>query len=181
MIRINLLPVRAVRRKENIRRQVSAFLLSVFLLIISMYYLNSKLENRISELDDQIRAARKELASYRKLEREMNRLKKDVETYKKKLKVIKSLQTNRGTAVRIMDAITQVIVAHKMWLTSFSQKGKAIKFTGIAMDNETIANFMKRLEKSEYFTKIELISSRQKLVGKNFKFKDFTITCSLKG
>ena len=39
MIRINLLPFRAARKKENIRRQVSIFLLSLaFLLIILFYY-----------------------------------------------------------------------------------------------------------------------------------------------
>ena len=34
MIRINLLPFRAARKKENVRRQVSVFLLSLVLVVI---------------------------------------------------------------------------------------------------------------------------------------------------
>ena len=46
MIRINLLPFRAARKKENVRRQVSVFLLSFVLIIIGVFYYNMWLGNR---------------------------------------------------------------------------------------------------------------------------------------
>jgi len=48
MIRINLLPFRAARKKENIRRQISVFVLSVVCLALLMgfVFLNFKKQNR---------------------------------------------------------------------------------------------------------------------------------------
>ena len=50
MIRINLLPFRAARKKENIRRQVSIFLLSLVFLLIILFYYNSSLSSQIDGL-----------------------------------------------------------------------------------------------------------------------------------
>jgi type IV pilus assembly protein PilN len=50
MIRINLLPFRAARKKENIRRQISVFLLSFFLMLAVLIYYNIHLGGRIKDL-----------------------------------------------------------------------------------------------------------------------------------
>nr|NIO21958.1 pilus assembly protein PilN [Candidatus Aenigmarchaeota archaeon] len=70
MIRVNLLPYRAARIKENIRRQVTIYVLStVFLILffgifpynpISYVALNKEIKSLRQERDDR----RKELASY---------------------------------------------------------------------------------------------------------------------
>jgi len=54
MIRINLLPVRAARRRENIRRQISVFALSVFLVLAVMAYVTIDLGQTISDLNAKI-------------------------------------------------------------------------------------------------------------------------------
>ena len=45
MIRINLLPVRAARNKENIRWQISVFFLLIFFALMVMTYLTVGLTN----------------------------------------------------------------------------------------------------------------------------------------
>ena len=40
MIRINLLPFRSARKKENIRRQLSIFLLSLILAVVAIFGVN---------------------------------------------------------------------------------------------------------------------------------------------
>ena len=62
MIRINLLPFRAARKKENIRRQVSIVLLSLFLVILLMVYFNISLKNQIKALDAEVKSTKKQIA-----------------------------------------------------------------------------------------------------------------------
>ena len=58
MIRINLLPFRAARKKENIRRQVSIFVLSLAFLLIILFYYNWNLGSKIDGLNAQIKQTR---------------------------------------------------------------------------------------------------------------------------
>ena len=51
MIRINLLPFRTERKKENVRRQVSLFLLSLALVLLVLFYYNWSLNSKIKKLN----------------------------------------------------------------------------------------------------------------------------------
>ena len=62
MIRINLLPFRAARKKENIRRQASIFMLSLVFLLIIFFYYNFSLSNKIDSLNTDIKNTKTELA-----------------------------------------------------------------------------------------------------------------------
>ena len=50
MIRINLLPFRAARKKENVRRQVSIFFLSFFFVVVVLVYYHISLGSKITNL-----------------------------------------------------------------------------------------------------------------------------------
>jgi type IV pilus assembly protein PilN len=179
MIRINLLPVRAARRRENIRRQISVFALSVFLVLTVMVYVAIDLGQTISDLNAKIQDAQGELTKLQAISKQVNEIKKKLEELEAKSNIIVMLEADRGGPVRIMDALTSLVVAEKMWLTSLTETGKKMDFAGVAMDNKTIADFMTRLEKSPYFKVVDLISSKQIKLEKDKKFKQFTITCRL--
>ena len=66
MIRINLLPYRAKKRVENIRRQVSVFLLSFSVIIVGMFYYNVTLNNKIDELNNKVDEINTEIAKVEK-------------------------------------------------------------------------------------------------------------------
>ena len=178
MIRINLLPVRAARRRENIRRQVSVFALSVFLVFAVMVYVTIYLGRNISDLNAKIEAAQGELTKLQAISKEVNEIKEKLEKLEAKSNIIDMLEADRAGPVRIMDALTSLVVAEKMWLTSLTETGEKMDLAGVAMDNKTIALFMTRLEKSPYFKVVDLISSKQ-IKKEDKKFKQFTITCQL--
>ena len=66
MIRINLLPFRAARKKENVRRQISIFLLSFALIIIAVVYWNIWLGNKIIKLKARNQDTVTQIAKYEK-------------------------------------------------------------------------------------------------------------------
>ncbi|HAR33905.1 MAG TPA: pilus assembly protein PilN, partial [Desulfobacter sp.] len=53
MIRINLLPFRLARKKENIRRQVSVFFLSLIFIFLALGWALSMLNNKISLIQNE--------------------------------------------------------------------------------------------------------------------------------
>ncbi|OEU52993.1 MAG: hypothetical protein BA872_09515 [Desulfobacterales bacterium C00003060] len=177
MIRINLLPVRAARKKENVRRQLCVFSLSVFFALGVMTYIAIHLDGTISDLDVKIENAQQELRRYQAIVKQVKKIKKQLKTLEAKMKVIEMLEANRSGPARIMDALTSLVVANKMWLTSMTQTGGMMNLEGVATDNKTVADFMKRLEVSPSFQKVDLIASKQTTIDQNRKFKRFTITC----
>jgi type IV pilus assembly protein PilN len=179
MIRINLLPVRAARKKENVRRQVSIFFLCVLFFVVVMGYVAFHLSRNISNLTANIENAQAELTKLQAIVKQVNEIKRKLNQLEAKMDIIAMLELNRGGPVRIMDALTSLVVAEKMWLTSLTENGGKMSLEGVAMDNKTIADFMTRIEKSPYFKVVDLNVSKQVKLERDKKFKRFTITCRL--
>ena len=177
MIRINLLPFRAARKKENIRRQASIFALSLAFLLIILFYYNWSLGSKIDGLDDQIKQTKSELEKYDKINKEIAAIKKKLSNLKKKMVVMESLEANRFEPTRLLDIMTQVIVPKRMWFTNLVTSGSSVKIAGIALDNKTVADFMVRLEKTELFSDVDLKTLKQQKVGSSTNFKSFHISC----
>jgi len=179
MIRINLLPFRAARKKENIRRQVSIFVLSLAFLLIILFYHNWSLGSKIDGLDDQIKQTKSELEKYDKINKEIAAIKKKLSTLKNKMAVMESLEANRFEPSRLLDTMTQVIVPKRMWFTNMSSRGRIVRIAGIALDNKTVADFMVRLEKAGLFSDVDLNTLKQQRIGKS-NLKSFLISCRKK-
>ena len=179
MIKINLLPFRAARKKENIRRQVSIFMLSLAFLLIVLFYYNWSLGSKISGLNANINQTKAELKKYNKINKEIASIKKKLSNLKKKMAVMDTLEANRFEPTRLLDVMTQVIVPKRKWFTSLESKKNTVKINGIALDNKTVADFMVRLEQSGLFREVDLKTLKQRKVQKS-NFKSFQINCKKK-
>jgi type IV pilus assembly protein PilN len=195
MIRINLLPYRAARKKENIRRQISLFLLSCILVFAALFFYNMSLQKSIDALDTKIKNSKTMLAKFEKQAKEADRIKKELNKLEKKIDVIKSLETGRKAAVLMLDDMTKMVAqktsisesdlssnkddkpVKRLWFTSFQAKGDNIDIKGIALDNKTVADFMTRLEVSKLYKNVNLKTIKQKKINK-LNLKSFEITCN---
>ena len=182
MIRINLLPFRADRKKENIRRQVSIFLLSLAFMLIILFYFNFSLNSKIDKLNSNIKDTKSDLAKFEKINKEIAQIKKKLDNLKKKMAVMDTLEANRFEPIRLMDTMTQVIVPRRMWFTRLQSKGKKVNISGVALDNTTVADFMIRLENSGLFKAVDLktLKRSKSKKGVTSKFKTFSIVCTKK-
>ena len=178
MIRINLLPFRAARKKENIRRQISIFILSFFFISIALIYYNMTLNSKIKDLDNKIVTITEEINKYNKINKEIASIKKKLAVLKKKIGVIKNLDLNREEGVRLLDAMTNMVVEKRMWFTSLEAKGVSISINGVALDNKTVADFMTRLESSKLFKNVNLKITKRQKFKKSLNLKSFEITCN---
>jgi type IV pilus assembly protein PilN len=176
MIRINLLPFRSTRKKENIRRQLSVFVLSLILAVVAIFGANLLLGNQIDDLNSRITTTQSELVKYDKINKEIEEIKKKLDNLNKKLAVIRELEANRYEPVRLMDTLSQVIVEKRMWYTALDMKSELVTIRGIAIDDKTVADFMLRLESSGLFSTVNLKTLKQTDVQKT-AVKSFEISC----
>ena len=179
MIKINLFPVRAALKKENIRRQVSIFFLCIVLSVCLMAYTTISMSRTISNLNRDIASTQADLEKYEAIAKQVNKMKQDLKRLEEKMDIIVQLEANRTGPVRFMDALTEVVVADKMWLTSLTESGGNMELKGMATDNKIVADFMTRLEKLPIFGTVDLISSMQIRQQQDKKFKQFIITCRM--
>ena len=182
MIRINLLPFRATRKKENIRRQVSIFLLSLAFMLIILFYFNFSLSSKIGNLSTKIKDTQSDLDKYDKINKEIAQIKKKLDNLKKKMAVMDTLEANRFAPIRLMDTMTQVIVTKRMWFTKLQSKDKHVNITGVALDNTTVADFMVRLENSGLFKEVDLktLKRAKSKKGSTARFINFSVICTKK-
>ena len=177
MIRINLLPFRTERKKENVRRQVSLFLLSLILVLVVLGYYNWFLGSKIDRLNNNISTIKTELQRYNEINKEIARIKQNLEMLRKKMAVIEKLESDRHAPVRLLDTMTQVLMAKRMWFTKLNVKENTVDINGIALDNKTVADFMVRLQDSGLFSSVNLKTlKRREVQGSNLK--SFQINCT---
>ena len=156
MIRINLLPFRAARRRGNVRRQTSIFFLSVVLVAIGLFYYHLTLAGRITALNQQADTLEAELKKKRKAAREVDKIKKDLDLLKLKMEGIQTVKKRRREPVQMLETMTEVVIPKRMWFTSLSDNYKSVGITGFALDQKTVADFMTRLESTGKFTNVSL-------------------------
>ena len=176
MIRINLLPFRAARRKENIRRQISIFLLSFVFIFIVLFYYQMQLSLQLGELKTQAEDVKNRLNVFRKKSKEVDQIKQALDILKQKINVIKTLELNRREPIRLMEAMTEMVIPKRMWFTDFAVNKDAVVIKGNALDNKTVADFMTQLEKSGFFSSVNLTTLKQVTIQK-VDVKGFEISC----
>ncbi len=144
MIRINLLPVRQVQKRE-ISRQ---FLVLVGVVILLAGVLNYLAYERLAtEADRNAKKMTQTQARIAELEKvigEVNNINKRKKEVEDKLKVLSDLRKGRSGPVRLLDALSTAI-PKKVWLTDFDEKSNAVKITGLAASHEDVAEFMRSL------------------------------------
>lgn len=194
MIRINLLPFRAARKRENVRQQVVVFLLVVLIAGGVLAYVTYYLNDKISTLQKEIEYTQKQVAHYNAIAKEAEKLKKELESLRRKLEVIKNLNRGRSASFHIFDVLTDMVIEKRMWLTEIESKDKeppksptpppgkpgaaapppeppapitieiVVKIQGVALDNKTVADFMTRLECQGMFSEVRLVTLQQEKI-----------------
>ncbi len=176
MIKINLLPFRAARRKENVRRQVSVFFLLVIFSIVVLVYYTGHLKSKIEKIEHQNDAIAKEITQYKKKSDRVDQIKGQLAILEKKVDIINDLKKQRKKPLKILDSMTQLVVAERMWLRSLNINSTTVSITGIAFDNKTVADFMENLGNSPLFGDIDLKNLKMTSVN-NLQMKSFELTC----
>jgi len=178
MIRINLLPFRAARKRENIRQQISVYIGTVILALLVIGFLSIQKIGQASDKKAEEESLKSEIVSYQKEIEELKAVEKKTKEVKIKLDVIKELEKGKTGPVLLLADVADSVPKGKLWLRSYSEKKGSLSLTGTAMDNETVALFMSNLEKTQQITTVDLESAEQRDIPQyNIKVSDFVLKC----
>ena len=174
MIRINLLSVREIRAQIGRRQDLTIAVVSVgvtlvLILIVFLYQFY-----RSSVLERELAGIRKEIAALETEAKEVTELQKTIGELKEKVKVIDDLSKKKVGPVRVMESLSAAAPV-RLWLTEFKETSGNLSMTGMAVDNQTVADFLKALSASAYFKDVELVETSQteldKLLLKKFSLR----------
>ncbi|PKN15950.1 MAG: fimbrial protein [Deltaproteobacteria bacterium HGW-Deltaproteobacteria-23] len=178
MIRINLLPYRASKKKETATQQImimSVVMLLALAIIAGVYLVTL---NKISTTKQEITQSEEELANLKKKVGEIDKLKKLQAEVQRKLDILNQLRKEKtGPATRL--ARMSDIVPEKMWLTRYQESGLKVSISGLAYNEELIADFMRSIQASDEFGTVELLVSEQQEIS-GVKLKKFDLSCMIK-
>jgi type IV pilus assembly protein PilN len=178
MIRINLLPFRAARKRENIRQQISVYIGIVVLTLLLIGFLSLQKISQASDKKAEEESLKSEIVSYQKELDELKAVEKKTKEVNLKLDVIKELEKGKTGPVLLLADVADSVPKGKLWLRSYSEKKGSLSLVGTAMDNETVALFMSNLEKTQQITTVDLESAEQRDIPQySLKVSDFVLKC----
>ncbi len=177
MIRINLLPVRATRKQEAVRRHLILFVAGLAVVLLVGFGLYQAKNSDYKQVAERNARLQREINDLTKIIGEVEVFKEQQALLNKKLEVIRRLKANKTGPVHMLDELATHI-PDKLWLEQIDEAQQRATLKGVSINNEVIATFMSRLEESPYFAEVYLVSI-ERTKKEDLKLKNFTITARL--
>ncbi|HLD28845.1 MAG TPA: PilN domain-containing protein, partial [bacterium] len=156
MIKINLLQARKEKKKFEIRKEYLVLAGSLVLLVILLGIVQWKIDRETEETTTQMAKAKEEIGRYKSKIPEVNKAKEAQKMLQDKLNVINSLRKEKASPARVLDELS-ISKPEKVHLESVKKEGVRLGIEGVALDDETVANFMTNLRKSGLFKNVDLV------------------------
>lgn len=193
MLRINLLPVRKIKQQFLAKRQLKFFGIAVVALVIALAIFAWILFDNVKSLETENKQLKKKEQELAKIWKKIEELKDYKEKVEERTKKIKELEQTKALSAHVLDEVAKIAedkvaesddvrLHERIWLTSLNQKGGdagKLDLTGNALDNQTISDYLKKLEASKYLSNVTLTSSTLvRYASRNLKA--FKISCTVK-
>ncbi len=175
MIKINLLLAKKEKKKVAVRREIIVLIISVVLLFVILILVQWKQNKTKEDMLAEISRKEREIAQNRSLTAELTKAKESKKALEEKLNVINSLRKEKTSPARVLDELS-IDKPKQIQFESLKKEGSKLGIEGIALDDETVANFMENLRKSKIFKNVDLIVSEQ-IEQSKVKLKKFILAC----
>ena len=177
MIRINLLPHRELKRKQQ-QKQFYFMLVSVAALGVAIWAaVHSLLSGQLDEQQGRNAYLQSQIAALDKQIEEIKKLKDQTTALLQRKAVVESLQSNRAETVHLLDQLVRQL-PDGIYLKGVAQKDKRVTINGYAQSNALLSTFMRNLDSSPYLEKPNLIEIKA-FVDKNIRLSEFTLSVDL--
>ena len=173
MIRINLLPVREIKKRALLRRQVYVCLgiLGVVGMTTALVW---AMDMRASaQLNAEKAGWQAELDRLKPIVDEVTALERREKLLNARIETIRRLRSNQRGPVRVLDELSRNL-PEQAWLETIDENAGVYKVGGYALTNFAVADFLRNLQRAGEFTGVDLVSSEQVVIS-NREIKKFII------
>ena len=178
MIEINLLPHREARRVADLRQTAGVLALGLVLVFGVIAMVDRAQDAALEKAGATIRQLETDIARYKPEQDKVQAFKAKRIQLEDKIDVIRCLDRARSGPVRIMDELSRN-TPERLWLTSLSTEGTQITVEGDSLDTSVVADFLRSLNASPFFTEVDLERTFSGAQVEGVQFVHFVITAAL--
>ena len=164
MMRINLLPHRAEKRRA---RQVQFIALSVISIVLGgllVGFVQVAISTQISYQERRNTYLKQETAILDKQIAEIKKLREQTQSLLARKNVVESLQSTRSDVVHLLDQMLRIL-PDGVYLKSLKQAGNRIDLVGLSQSNARISTLMRAIEDSPWLDTPLLVEIHAVTVG----------------
>ncbi|MFN7952247.1 MAG: PilN domain-containing protein [bacterium] len=174
MIKINLLPAKAVKRDSRNREFVIISVVALVAVAAVIIFLSTAQAAKLQAREDQITKLKGEIEELQRKVKEVDAFKAKQEKLRQKIGIIEQLRKQKTGPVRVLDDLSMK-VPEEVWIIKYSEEGGQIRIVGNGIDDESISQFLQKLEASPYFNGVELLFIKPIEINKK-RVRNFEIT-----
>jgi type IV pilus assembly protein PilN len=209
MIRINLLPVKAAKRREQGQRQLLIGAVAISLAIAGIILFNSAEAGQIEAQQRHNQETSRAIAQLKAEIGDYDLVKHQRDELIRQRDAIKRLEANRSGPVYLMRELSDILTKGKgptfnkeqyeeslkrdpnagfnpnwdpkrLWLLSYEEHAQQVKIRGAAKSSEDVAEFLKRLKISAFFSDVYWHQTQPQFDAKlNVAYVTFDVTCKV--
>ena len=207
MIKINLLPVKAAKRREQGQKQLLAGVIIFSATLVGIIVFHGTQVAHINEVRDHNTQLSKDIAKLKAEIGDYDVIKAQRDELIRQRDAIKRLQANRSGPTYMMRELSDILTPGKgptfnkeqyeeaikrdpnagfnpnwdtrrAWLISYNEQNHNVKIRGGAKSDEDVAEFLKRLKVSAFFSDVYWQQTKPEVDTKlNVSYVTFDVTC----
>jgi type IV pilus assembly protein PilN len=207
MIRINLLPVKAAKRREQGQKQLLAGIVIVSLTVVGIIIFHGAESSTLASMREHNQVVSRDIAKLKAEIGDYEVIKQQRDELIRQRDAIRRLQANRSGPTFMMRELSDILTPGKgptfnkeqyeesikrdpttgfnpnwdtrrAWLLSYTEDNHAVKIHGGAKSDEDVAEFLKRLKVSAFFSDVYWEQTQPQLDSRlNVSFVTFDVRC----
>lgn len=177
MIRINLLPHRAEKRRARQIQFAALSIISVVSGVLLVGFVHVAIGTQISYQERRNEYLKQETAILDKQIEEIKKLREQTQSLLARKNVVESLQGTRSDVVHLLDQMLRIL-PDGVYLKTLKQTGEKINLVGYAQSNARISTLMRAIEDSPRLESPSLIEIHA-TSAKGTRLSEFTLTFQL--
>lgn len=177
MIRINLLPYRAEKRRARQVQFIAISVISVVIGAVLVGLVQVAIGTQISHQEGRISYLKEETAKLDAQIAEIKKLREETQALLERKNVVENLQSTRSDVVHLLDQMLRILPTG-VYLKSLKQTGDKINLVGYAQSNARVSTLMRAIEDSPWLDSPTLDVITATKVGGG-RLSEFTLNFNL--
>jgi type IV pilus assembly protein PilN len=207
VIRINLLPIRKVKKAEASQREFLYLGVAILAAVGGVIFMHLQAANQLEEIRRKNTILQADVARLKKEIGDYDKIRAQREELLRQRKTIQALDAGRTGPVYLLREMSELLSPGKgptfdrvtyeetlrrdpnagfnaswdprrVWLDGYTEDQKQVRLRGAAKSNEDVAEFLKRLNSSVFFSDVNLDSTSQ-TSGRGIKYVTFGLSAKV--
>lgn len=177
MMRINLLPHRAEKRRARQVQFIAISVISVVLGALLVGFVQVAISAQISYQERRNKYLNEEIAKLDAQIAEIKKLREETQALLERKNVVENLQSTRSDVVHLLDQMLRIL-PDGVYLKSLKQTGNRVNLLGYAQSNARVSTLMRAIDDSPWLDSATLVVVSSSSVGTG-RISEFTLNFNL--